>query len=121
MKKILIADDELPTREILSEFFTMLGFEVIEAEDGKVAIDKYQQQSPDAALLDLQMPGMKGDEAAMLILEKNPDFPIIILSGYIDKNIAEELLNRGIYKVLEKPVNLAQIKNIIHDIFKNIS
>ena len=57
--------------------------------------------------------------------EDDKDKVIAFLDQYavlpIDKNIAEELLNRGIYKVLEKPVNLAQIKNIIHDIFKNIS
>lgn len=84
-KKILIAEDEVSMREIIVFQLTSHGYEVVEAENGTVALEKIEKEHPDLLLLDLMMPETDGFE----VLEKvraNPDkkiseIPVIIISN----------------------------------------
>ena len=60
MEKILIADDEQLMRQLVNDFLTPEGYEVIEAADGKEAIEMYDKYHPDLVLLDVMMPGYDG-------------------------------------------------------------
>jgi CheY-like chemotaxis protein len=109
MTKILIVDDEPLAREILGEFLTDRGFEVILAIDGNDGLRKYQEHKPQAALIDLQMPGMSGDVLTKTILKENKEFPIIILTGHIPDYSVQELMEAGTRALLEKPINLKEL------------
>ena len=56
MSKILVAEDNLPNRELIREILETCGYEVIEAGDGQQALDKLEESVPDLVLLDIQMP-----------------------------------------------------------------
>ena len=109
MDKILIIDDGAEVREILSDFFTVKGFEVIEAENGQVGLEKYAQTAPSAAIVDVQMPVMNGIEFTEKVHQKQPDFPVILITGFVKKykNLDVERLN--VCALLTKPLDLNQL------------
>ncbi len=59
---VLVVDDELEIRDLLSSFLTEEGYEVILASDGEEAIELAKRETPDAILLDVRMPGIDGIE-----------------------------------------------------------
>lgn len=116
MPKILIVDDELKIREVVKEYAKHHGFEVIEAEDGMQAIEKYNEMSFDCVVLDIMMPKMDGYTTCkeMLRIRKTP---IIMLSARheeYDKLLGFEL---GVDDYVVKPFSpnelMARIKVVI--------
>ena len=117
MKKILVVDDEPSIRELMNDFLSMQGYNVIEAVDGIDGFNKFQQYNPEAAILDVEMPGMNGQDLANKIFAKNKNFPVIIISAFLFKYSRSSLINSGVRAVLEKPVDLGLIKQNLHKIF----
>ena len=60
MEKILIADDEQLMRQLVIDFLKPEGYEILEASDGKEALEIYDKEHPDLILLDVMMPGYDG-------------------------------------------------------------
>jgi|GEM_PF-4255969 len=118
MIKLLIVDDEPMAREIIGEFLTGCGFEVIPAVDGNDGFNKYREHQPQAALIDLQMPGMSGDVLTKTILAENSSFPIIILTGRLPDYSTKDLIDAGARALLEKPINLKELHMQIQKIFQ---
>lgn len=81
MKKILVADDEELIRRLVSDFLTLEGYEVIQADDGDVALELFEK-NPDVALfiLDIMMPNLDGWSVCREIRKKS-NAPIIMLSA----------------------------------------
>ena len=81
--KILIADDEPHIRRIIGYNFKRVGYEVIEAADGKEAVDLSLKEAPSLIILDVAMPEMDGYEACLAIKsnEKTKHIPIIMLTA----------------------------------------
>ncbi|MBW1853709.1 MAG: response regulator [Deltaproteobacteria bacterium] len=82
MSKILIVEDEENIRLLYKEELEDLGYEVIQASDGREAIKKYDLHQPGLIILDIQLPGMDGIETMNIIREKSRDVPIILCSAY---------------------------------------
>ena len=82
MSKILIVEDEENIRLLYKEELEDLGYEVIQASDGREAMKKYDLHQPDLIILDIQLPGMDGIETMNIIREKSRDVPIILCSAY---------------------------------------
>ncbi len=59
-KKILIADDEELLRNLIKDFLSGQGYTIIEAEDGRQALDLFERENPDMVILDVMMPGYDG-------------------------------------------------------------
>src|SRR3989344_8877427 len=81
---ILVADDEKDFLEIISTKLKSSGFEVIEAENGRDAVDKIKSNLPDLVLMDVNMPEMSGVEA-LLNIRKDPQLAgikIVFLTNY---------------------------------------
>ena len=102
---VLIVDDNKENLIIVDTLLKMVGFETIEATNGREAIDKFEQWNPDLILMDLRMPEMDGYEAIRLIklTEKGIHTPVIALTA----NTLEEDRNRvetiGIDGIIGKP------------------
>jgi DNA-binding response OmpR family regulator len=77
--RVLIVDDDLALTDVLSFTMRRAGYEVIPANDGKTAIERWEAESPDLIILDLNLPGMDGLEVCRQIRAKS-DIPIVILS-----------------------------------------
>ena len=119
MKKILVVDDEPSIRELMNDFLSMQGFKVIEAVDGIDGFNKFKQHNPEAAILDVEMPGMNGQDLTNKIFAINKDFPVIIISAFLFKYSKSSFINSGVRAVLEKPVDLGLIKQNLHKIFNS--
>ena len=117
MKKILVVDDEPSIRELMSDFLSMQGFKVIEAVDGIDGFKKFKQFNPEAAILDVEMPGMNGQDLTNKIFSVNKNFPVIIISAFLFKYSKSSFINYGVRAVLEKPVDLGLIKQNLQKIF----
>jgi len=83
MPKILIADDEPETLELLSHALRLGGYEVDGARNGEELLEKIESSSPDLIILDVMMPGMDGYSTLVRIREneKNRNIPVIISTG----------------------------------------
>ena len=103
-KKILICDDTIFMRKLLREILTENGYEVVgEAENGKVAIEKYNQLSPDLTLMDITMPEMDGVNALIGILESDVDANVIMCSAMGQENVVVSAIKAGAKDFIVKP------------------
>lgn len=117
MKKILIVDDESDIRELLKDVLKIGGFEVLEAENGQIGLEKFRKYKPDAAIIDLEMPVMNGVQLTQHILEERPDFPVLIISGYLHKYAVDDLKKLNVREVLAKPIDITHVFNEVKKLF----
>ena len=104
MDKVLIVEDEKVTRLTLARLLEKEGLEVIEATDGRQAIDLFRRQPPSAVILDIMMPVMDGMETIRELKGIDPSVPVIIATGRGDISSAVETMKLGAYDFLVKPV-----------------
>ena len=105
--KILIADDNASDRVLLSKIISKQGHEVIQAENGKHAIECYVKEAPDIILMDVMMPELDGKGAAKEIkrIAGEDLVPIIFLTSLIDAQSLADCLESGGDDFLTKPYN----------------
>ncbi len=117
MKKILVVDDQSEVREFLSDFLTLKGFKVVLASNGKEALDVLEDQQPDAAVVDVEMPVMNGLQFSKKALANNSSFPILIITAFLKKYSENDFFDLGVRSVLQKPIDLnilqAEIQNVL--------
>jgi CheY-like chemotaxis protein len=110
---ILIVEDDLSTRLMYREFLSMSGFRIIDAHNGKQALEKAREQRPDAVVTDLAVPGMDGFEFCRA-LQQSADtraIPVLAVTGhseYLDD--PKRFRHAGISHVLLKPCEPAEIE-----------
>ena len=116
MEKILIADDEELMRQLVIDFLKPEGYEIIEAADGKVALEKYHSEHPDLILLDVMMPIYDGWTVCREI-RRESTVPIMMLTAKgeeIDQLFAYDL---GVDECITKPFSpkilVAKIKALL--------
>jgi two-component system nitrate/nitrite response regulator NarL len=104
MSRILITDDDAGIRKLVRrEIETASDLEVVaEAATGSEAVQEWRRTHPDVIVLDQQMPGMSGMEAAEIILAEQPDQAIIILTASANADALENAVGLGIRAVVEK-------------------
>lgn len=116
MEKILIADDEQLMRQLVIDFLKPEGYEIVEAADGKEALEKYRSEHPDLILLDVMMPGYDGWTVCREI-RRESTVPIMMLTAKgeeIDQLFAYDL---GVDEYITKPFSpkilVAKIKALL--------
>jgi two-component system response regulator AtoC len=105
MKTVLIAEDERAARVSLTALVEAAGFLVIPAEDGKTALSLLLHDEPDAALLDIRMPGIDGLEVLRKAREGGSDTAVIIMTAHGDSSAAIEAMKLGAFDYVTKPVD----------------
>ncbi len=103
--RVLVVDDNLMNRKLLSAVFESQGFAVTSAEDGEKALAAIAAQVPSAILLDLQMPGLSGTDTLGRIKSIAPQIPVIMLTSHADVPAAVESIKLGAYDFLSRPIN----------------
>jgi PAS domain S-box-containing protein len=79
---ILVIDDDPDVRAFISESLEELGYRVFQAQDGKSGLNAFAAEQPDLVVLDFIMPGVSGADVAGQILSRQPEQPILFVSGY---------------------------------------
>jgi PAS domain S-box-containing protein len=116
--KALVADDNPDNRAVLSHLLKNLGVNVIEAENGLVALEKTRKHLPDIIFMDIRMPVMDGREAITKIVEEfgQERFKIVAITASAMQHDREQFLKLGSHEVVLKPF---QIKDIF-ECLKNL-
>lgn len=104
MSKVLIADDSFLARQLFIKVLKGKGYEVIEAINGKDAMEKILTQSPDCLLLDLLMPEMDGFAVLKALREENLSIPVIVVSADIQETSRAKCHELGAVGFLNKPI-----------------
>lgn len=111
--KLLIADDELLTREGLAssiDWESMGIHQIFQADDGIRALHIAKLQEPDIILSDIRMPRMNGIEMVEKLAEILPDTSIIFMSGYSDKEYLKAAIKLKAIDYVEKPLNPEEVR-----------
>jgi len=117
IKKILIVDDQLGIRLLLSEVFTGEGYEVFQAANGRTAIEITQTEKPDIIILDMKIPGMDGLEILKNIREFDSEMKVLMMTAYGELDILHEAYKHGILSHFTKPFDIGELKSAIKEIF----
>ncbi len=113
MKKentILVVDDDQAHRTMLRTLLSGWGYKIVEADDGKVAVEKVHEQAFDMILMDIRMLKVSGLEALDGIKTYNPAIPVIIMTAYSSVETAVEALKKGAYDYLTKPLDFDELR-----------
>ena len=112
---ILVVDDDPLVRSVLVSFLRIMGFTVLEAEQGEEGVAVFRQPGNAIALvfMDLTMPRMGGLEAVRRIREAAPDARIILMSGYVQDSLAGAPEAEGICGFLKKPFLRSELEALL--------
>jgi PAS domain S-box-containing protein len=114
---ILLAEDEAGVRVTTAHLLRAAGFDVEEAENGRIAIDKFRLK-PDrycAVMIDFAMPEVDGEEAFLEIRQIRPEAVILIMSGFSPNHVLERFQDKGINGFIQKPF---QTKDLIIELHR---
>ena len=117
--RIVYVEDE-DIRFTISQMLTILGYEVMCADDGQQGIEAVDSWKPDIILMDLRMPVMDGP-TAIRILRSNPDtagIPIFVLSAYKDAKTRDICNQIGVDRFLSKPIDIQKVDAAIKKTLK---
>jgi DNA-binding NtrC family response regulator len=109
--RILFADDERHLRELMQLELPRMGHEVSVCTDGRAAIDMIAKGTYDAAILDLQMPGLGGIQVLEQAKDQSPETEFIILTGHATLETAVEALRHGAFDYLTKPCRWTELES----------
>ena len=107
--RILVCDDEELVRWSLAEGLRSQGFEVLEASNGKICLDMFEEYSPAALLIDVRMPEMDGLTCLRKLRERGHTTPVLMLTALSDIETAVEAIRLGAVRYLTKPFELTDV------------
>ena len=118
-RKILVVDDEEHQRRLYAQEFEADGYEVIDAENGRVALEKAASERPDIVILDICMPGMDGIEALGRILGAEYRIPVVLNTAY--GGYRESFMSWAADAYVVKSADLTELKQTVRDILDTTS
>ena len=109
---ILVADDEEPLLKLLKLSFGMEGFDVVTANDGLAAQEAFEGRNPDAAVLDIGMPGVDGFGVLQFIRQRS-DIPVILVTASDEPSYQRRALAAGADGYMTKPFDRIELVDSI--------
>ncbi len=108
--RVLVVDDDEKLLEALTRALQAMGYAVEGHPTPRAGLARARKWAPDAAIVDLKMPGMDGIELAAALQGDAPDLPVIVLTGFGTIRSAVEAMRRGVYDYLTKPFDLDEVE-----------
>jgi CheY-like chemotaxis protein len=117
--EVLLVDDDETIRSIGRSMLEELGFEVITANDGREALEKFSAhgQSLRFVLMDLTMPHLDGEQAFREMRRIDPRVKVILSSGYNQQEVSQKFVGKGLAGFLKKPYQLSKLQDAIRQLF----
>lgn len=117
VRKYLIVDDSPVICTTLSKMLAKLDVddEFIEtATSGEEALEAFHEGEPDVVFMDIQMPGMDGEETAAMMMTENPEMRVIVVTGMGSEDPrVKNLRSLGAFQILEKPVHTEDVAKVV--------
>jgi len=114
-KRVLVVDDDKVLLKSFKEVLESEGYLVDTAMTGREAIGKSEANFYNLTLIDIRLADMEGTELLMRIRETTPKMVKIMITGYPSLESAKDSVNKGADGYLLKPVNMAELLNMIRD------
>ena len=115
---VLVIDDEETVRMVATRMLEAKGFRVSTAADGVEALEMFQKKRDPivAVLLDLSMPRMGGEEVLVELRKLQPDIPVIMSSGYNEKDVTRRFVGKNLTGFVQKPYREADLMGVLRQI-----
>lgn len=114
MARILLADDEAATRDLVKRALSADGHEVVVTEDGQEALDRLMGgETFDLLLSDVQMPGLDGLSLVEKALAARPGLSVVLMSGHVGGLERAQALQSKLKATITKPFTLDQIRAVV--------
>ncbi len=116
--KVMVVDDSAMSRRALRRILESSNYEVIEADDGMTALEKYFLEKPDLVMLDMLMKGMYGLDVLTKLREMDKDARVVIVSADIQNSTREMAREAGALEFINKPFGAESVLNIVTRILR---
>ena len=119
-KRVVVADDEPMTAELLAYMLDHKGFEVERAYDGREALERIRQVRPDVVVLDVRMPSMDGHEVARH-LRADPELrhvPVVLFSSVDEADVQWKAAGADLF--LQKPLDICVLPELLQQLIDGI-
>ena len=119
--RILVVDDDASSRMVIKAQLTVFGYELLEAADGLAAVELFEVERPDLVLMDVNMPGMDGYDAARAIKEKSQDshVPILFVTASEDEKTIARCTDAGGDDFIVKPITPIEFQSRLRAALKH--
>ena len=111
--KLLLVDDSGLARRSMRAMLEPAGFEVIEAEDGMTALERYSVDKPDVVILDLVMKGMYGLDVLTKLRQLDPGARVVVVSADVQQSSQDMVHAAGAIGFLNKPVQRERVLTLL--------
>ena len=111
--KIMVVDDSAMSRRTLKRILESSNYEVIEADDGMTALEKYFLEKPDLVMLDMLMKGMYGLDVLTKLREIDKNARVVIVSADIQNSTREMAKEAGALDFINKPFAAESVLNVV--------
>ena len=120
--RVLIVDDAIFMRKMISDILVENGMEVVgEADTGARAVEKYMELRPDLVTMDIIMPEMNGIDAVRKIVDFDAKARIVMCSALGQQALVQDAITAGAKDFLIKPFNAARVVEVIAKVFNQVA
>ncbi len=116
--RILLVDDEEGMLALLKEVVQLLGYDPITADDGALALRRFNETPVDLVITDINMPGISGLELLRLIKKQNPRVPVVLITGLSSSHFRDAACEQHADGFLCKPFRIDDLRNCIQRLVK---
>lgn len=116
-RKILIVDDQMGIRMLLSEVLKSEGYTVVEASNGVAALEVANQEQPDLILLDMKLPGMDGIQILKSLQSNGILASVIMMTAYGELELINEAKKLGAKSHFTKPFDIDDLISLVNEHF----
>jgi diguanylate cyclase (GGDEF)-like protein len=109
-ESVLIVDDEIETREVVTRLLSKLGFSVDSVSNGKNALQELRDEKYTFLITDIKMPELNGIELIKMVKIENPDINIIAMTGYDKDYTYTDVINAGANDFISKPFKIDEME-----------
>jgi two-component system, chemotaxis family, chemotaxis protein CheY len=117
-RKLLLVDDSALARRSMRSILESEGFEVVEAEDGMLALERYFLEKPDLVLLDLVMKGMYGLDVLTKLRQLDPAARVIVVTADVQESSHQLVEKAGARAFINKPIERQQMLHVVHTVLE---
>jgi two-component system C4-dicarboxylate transport response regulator DctD len=111
---VLLVEDDATLRKVFAIELQRMGFRVQAMPSAQGVLELVRKTPMDAVLLDLNLPGMPGQQLLEQLMAQDPDLPVVVCTAHGSVGVAVEAMRKGAFDFLTKPVSLDVLEQSIH-------
>ena len=114
MSTVVVLDDDPVVRRSIALALRREGHQVLEFEDAAPALESVDFSEVNLVVTDLRMPTL-GDQLVLILRERGVEVPVIVVSGYLDKDRTRYLKDLGVHRFISKPFELSDLLSAVNE------